>query len=81
MIISSLICRAHGFRKGFDEVNAHLEEICVEKDIAIITHSKINPKRRLYKSRLHLNDADISVLVMNFKLFLQIQAGKNTRIV
>ena len=52
------------------KVNAHLEEICAEKDIAIITHSNINPKRHLNKSRLHLNDAGISVLVRNFKAFL-----------
>ena len=41
-----------------------------KKDIAIITHSNINPKRHLSKSRLHLNDAGISVLVRNFKAFL-----------
>ena len=36
----------------------------------IITHSNINPKRHLNKSRLYLNDAGISVLVRNFKVFL-----------
>ena len=41
-----------------------------KKDIVIITHSNINPKRHLNKSRLHLNDAGISVLVRNFKAFL-----------
>ena len=53
-----------------DEVNAHLEEIFAEKDIAVITHSYINPKRHLNKSRLHLNDPGISVLVRNFGAFL-----------
>ena len=69
-IVSSIVCRTDSFRENFGKVNVHLEEICAEKDIAIITHSNINPKRHLNKSRLHLNDAGISVLVRNFKAFL-----------
>ena len=69
IIISSIVCRADSFREKVDEVNAHLEEICAKKDIPI-NHSNINPKRHLNKSRLHLNDAGISVLVRNFKAFL-----------
>ena len=38
--------------------------------MAIITHSDIDPMRRLNNSRLHLNDGDISVLAKNFKAFL-----------
>ena len=68
--VSSTVCRTDSFREKVGKVNAHLEEICAEKDIAIITHSNINPKRHLNKSRLHLNDAGISVLVRNFKAFL-----------
>ena len=70
IIVSSVVCRKNKFREKVDKVNAHLEEICAEKDIAIITHSNINPKRHLSTSRLHLNDAVISVLVRNFKAFL-----------
>ena len=70
ILISSIVYCADSFREKVDEVNAHLEETCAEKDIVIITHSNINPKRHLNKSRLHLNDASISVLVMNFKAFL-----------
>ena len=70
IILSSIVCHADSFREKVDEVNAHLEEICAEKDIAIITHSNINPKRHLNKTRLHLNDPVISVLVRNFKPFL-----------
>ena len=44
IIVSSIICLADSFREKVDEVNAHLEEICAEKDIAIITHGNINPK-------------------------------------
>ena len=61
IIVSSIVCRADSFREKVDEVNV------------IITHGNINPKRHLNKSRLHLNDAGISVLVRNsYKLFLQI---------
>ena len=41
-----------------------------QKDIAIITHSNIDPKKHLNNSRWHLNDGDISVLAKNFKTFL-----------
>ena len=41
-----------------------------EKVIAIITHCNINSRGHLNKSRLHLNDAGVSVLVRNFKAFL-----------
>ena len=70
VIVSSIVCRVNSFREKINEVNAHLEGICAEKDIAIITHSNMNPKRHLNKSRLHLNDAGISLLVRNFKVFL-----------
>ena len=70
IIVSSIVCRADSFREKVGKVNAHLEEICAEKDIAIITHSNINLKRHLNRSRLHLNDAGISVLVTNFKAIL-----------
>ena len=69
IIISNIVCRADGFKEKVDEVNAHLEEICAKKEIAIITHSNITPKRHLNKSRLNLNDAGISALVKNFKAF------------
>ena len=68
---NNIVCCAYSFREKVDEVNAHLEEVCAEKDMAIITHANINPKRQLNKSRLHLNDAGIFVLVV-LKLFLQI---------
>ena len=45
IIVSSIVCCADSFREKVGKVNAHLEEICAEKDIAIITHCNINPKR------------------------------------
>ena len=44
IIVSSIVCRADSFREKVGKVNAHLEEICAEKDIAIITHNNINLK-------------------------------------
>ena len=63
-IVSSTVRPADNFRKIVGIVNAHIEGICVEKDIAIITDSNINPKRELNKSRLYLNDSGISVFVI-----------------
>ena len=51
IIISSIVCRADSFREKFDEVNFYLKEVCVEKDIAIITHSNISLKRHSNKSK------------------------------
>ena len=44
IIVSCIVCRADSFREKIGKVSAHLDEICAEKDIAIITHSNINPK-------------------------------------
>ena len=69
-IFSGIVFRGDSFEENVDEVNAHLEIICAEKNIAIMTHSNINQKRHLSNSSLRLNDADIFVLVRNFKAFL-----------
>ena len=66
IIVSSIVCPADSFREKVGKVTL----ICAEKDIAIITHSNINPKRHLNKCRLRLNDAGISVPVRDFKAFL-----------
>ena len=53
-----------------DEVNKILEEIFGEKGIPLIRNKNINSKRHLNRSRLHLNETGVSVLVGNFiKLF------------
>ena len=70
IIISSIVCHADSFKEKVDEENVHLEEICAKKDIAVITHSNVNPKGHSNKIRLHLNDAGISMLVRNSKAFL-----------
>ena len=51
IIVSSIDCRADSFTKKVDELNAHLEGICAEKEIAITTLTKTNSKRHSNKSR------------------------------
>ena len=52
IIVSSIVCRADSFKEKASKVNTHLEEICAEKDIALITHNNINPKRHLNKIKV-----------------------------
>ena len=52
------------------EVNIIFEELCKANNIDIISHRNINPKRHLNRSRLHLNDAGVSLFVRNFRDFL-----------
>ena len=57
-------------KKKADEVNIFLEELCNANNIGMISHRNINPKRYVNRSRLHLNDADVSLFVRNFRDFL-----------
>ena len=51
-------------------MNKILEEICGKKGIPLIRNNNINSKRHLNKSKLQLNDTEVSALVRNFKTFL-----------
>ena len=68
IIVSSII--PHDDEKKVDEVNIILEELCKASNISIISHRNINPKRHLSRSRLHPNDAGVSLFVRNFRDFL-----------
>ena len=57
-------------KKKADEFNIILEDLCNANDAAMISHRNINPKRHLNRSRLHLNDAGVSLFVRNFRDFL-----------
>ena len=57
-------------KKKADEVNIILEELCNASNIGVISYRNINPKRHPNRSRLHLNDAGISLLGRNFRDFL-----------
>ena len=46
------------------------DELCNANNVGIISYRDINPKRYLNRSRLHLNDAGVSLFVRNFRDFL-----------
>ena len=69
-VISDIVTREDGYKTKADEVNKILEEICDKKSMPLIRNNNINSNRHLNRSRLHLNDTGVSVLVRNFKTFL-----------
>ena len=70
IVISDIVTREDGYKTKADEVNKILEEICDTKSIPLIRNNNINSNRNLNWSRQHLNDTGVSVLVRNFKTFL-----------
>ena len=70
IVISSIVTREDDYKTKVDKVNKMLEEICGKKGIPLIRNNNINPKRHLNRSRLHLNDTGVTVLVRNVKIFL-----------
>ena len=70
IVISDIINREDGYKTKADEVNKILEEIFDKKSIPLIRNNNINSNRNLNWSRQHLNDTGVSVLVRNFKTFL-----------
>ena len=70
VIVLSIVPCDDENKKEVDEVNIILEELCKANNIGIISHRNINSKRHLNRSRLHLNDAGVSLFVRNFRDFL-----------
>ena len=70
IVISDFVTREDGYKTKADEVNKILEEIFDKKSIPLIRNNNINSNRNLNWSRQHLNDTGVSVLVRNFKTFL-----------
>ena len=70
VIVSSIVPNDDENKKKVDEVNIILEELCKANNVGIISHRNINPKRHLNRSRLHLNDAGVSLFARNFRDFL-----------
>ena len=52
------------------QMKSILEVLCNANNVGMISHRNINPKRHLNRSRLHLNDARVSLFVRNFRDFL-----------
>ena len=65
--ISAIVPRADDFKEKAAEVNNCLISKCQEKDISLISHDNIIPKRHLNKSKLHLNNYGNGVFVRNLK--------------
>ena len=70
VIVSSIVPPNYENKKKADEVNIILEELCNANNVGMISYRNINPKRHLNRSRLHLNDAGVSLFVRNFRDFL-----------
>ena len=70
VIVASVVPHDDENKKEVDEVNIMLEELCKANNVGMISHRNINTKRHLNRSRLHLNDAGISLFVRNFRDFL-----------
>ena len=70
LLVSSIVCRAESFReKSWWSKRSFGKNIC-RKRYSNNTHSDVNPKRHLNKSRLHLNDAGIFLRARSFQAFL-----------
>ena len=69
IIVSSIVPRDDQNKKKVDEVNIILE-LYKANNVDRISHSSINPKRHINRSRLHLNDAGVSPFLRNFRDFL-----------
>ena len=64
--ISNIVVRKDKHQNKCQEVNDHLKEICVEKNINLIYHSKNIKPQHLNKSRLHLAKKSTSILSTTF---------------
>ena len=68
--VSAIVPSADNFKEKAAEVNKCLVSKCRQKDIPLISHDNIIPKRHLNKSKLHFNNYGNGVLVRNLKQFL-----------
>ena len=69
VVVSTIIARGEKYREKGKRLSTLLNEVCNEKEITIINHSNINPKRNLNWSKLHCNNYYRSVFVRNIRSF------------
>ena len=69
-VVSDIVRRGDFYKEKAEAVNKLLKDTCTEENMHFICHSNINVIRHSNRSNLHLNDHGISVLVRNFKNFL-----------
>ena len=60
--ISNIIVRNDRFKTKAKEVNEHLQNMCYERDLPLINHSKTLKQQPLNRSRLHLNRRGTQIL-------------------
>ena len=68
--VLAIVPRLDNFKEKTAEVNKCIVWKCWEKDIPLISHDYIIPKRHLNKSKLHFNNYGNGVFVRNLKEFL-----------
>ena len=68
--VSAIVPKADNFKEKAAEVNKCLVSKCREKEMPLISHDNIIPKRHLNKSKLHFNNYGNGVFVRNLKEFL-----------
>ena len=68
--ISGLVPRKDKHEKKRREVNILIQKFCSERNIAFISHDKINPPKHLNQSKLHLNKSGNKLFTKSFKYFL-----------
>ena len=64
--ISNIIIRNDSFNEKAMEVNGYLKQLCIEKNIFLIDHTKTIHSRNINRSKLHLNKSGSIILSNNF---------------
>ena len=65
--ISNIIIRNDSFNEKAMEVNGYLKQLCIEKNIFLIDHTKTIHSRNINRSKLHLNKSG-SIILSNIFL-------------
>ena len=68
--VSAIVPCVDNFKEKAAEVNKYLVSKCQKKDIPLISHDNIIPKRHLNKSKLHFNNYGNGAFVRNLREFL-----------
>ena len=71
VIISGIVPRNDNFHINATEVNKELCKMCDKEKLLFLSHSNINPKIHLNKSKLHLNHNGYEKLGKNFVNFIR----------
>ena len=67
VVLSAIVSISDKLNKMAEKVNKLLEKSCNQKQIGLIKHSNINIKRRMNRSRLHLNGCKKSIFMRNIR--------------